>query len=130
MASIVAAPGQFHGVRVVNRRFPASYRGRLVIVAGRVDRSFLRDPLVASTLTDSGLDVDQLPVEHALGFAELIDCHPAAGACCAPWGNTSSSWFHLVLDGIRALATPVRMSIRPGLPEPTRREHNELLAAR
>lgn len=129
MATVLSAPG-LHGRPVVNRRFPAPYRGRLVIVAGGLDYSVTADPLLRSTLTDSGLTLDTLPTYAAVAVATLTDAHQAAGACCAPWGSTSPSWFHLVLDDVEALVAPVRgMSARPGMPEVTPKEHAAVLAA-
>lgn len=126
-ASVLAVPG-LHGIPVVNRRFLSPYRGRLIIVAGGLDYSVTGDPLLRSTLADSGLDVDTLPTYAAVAVATLADSHPAAGACCAPWGSTSPSFFHLVLANVQALTRPVRgMSARPGMPEATPREYAEVV---
>jgi hypothetical protein len=135
MATVLSVPG-LHGRPVVNRRFPVSYRGRLVIVAGGLDYSVTADPLLRSTLADSGLDIEQLPTYAAIAVATLVDSHQSGGlpgcpASCVPWGSTSSSFFHLVLDDVRALARPIRgWSARPGMPEATAKEHDAVLAAR
>lgn len=122
---------RLHGRPVISRRFPASYRGRLALVAGALDRSALADALVASSLVDDGYgDPDELPYGRALALATLVDCHPGNGACCAPWGESGVGWFHLVLDDIRPFDDPPKMPVRPGLGEPSNREHNALLAAR
>lgn len=126
-AALLAVPG-LHGRPVVNRRFPASYQGRLVIVAGELDRSLLADPLLKSTLVDSGVDIEQLPRLTPVAVATLVDCHQAAGACCAPWGTTSSSFFHLVLDDVRPLARrPRGLTARPGLSELDAKQRAEVL---
>lgn len=126
MGTVLSTPG-LHGRPVLNRRFPASYRGRLVLVAGYVDRSSMLDPMVRAMLADA--DPAELPTEAAIAVATLVDCHQAAGACCAPWGTTSSAFFHLVLDEIRALRTPVRLPLRPGLSELDAKEHAAVLTA-
>lgn len=129
MATVLAMP-TLHGRPVVNRRFPASYRGPLVLVAGVLDRSALRDVLLASTLADSGLDPGDLPTLRAVAVAMLVDCHQAAGACCAPWGSTSASFFHLVLDDVRALRETAALPARPGLSELDAKERAAVLTAR
>lgn len=129
MAAVLTAPG-LHGKPVVNRRFTASYTGPVVLVAGDVNRAALHDPLVASTLTDSGLDLDQLPGRgRALAVAILLDCHLAAGACCAPWGNTSPSWWHLVLHEIRPLVRQPLLQARPALTALSGKEYAEVLTS-
>lgn len=127
-ASVLAVPG-LHGRPVINRRFAASYTGPVVLVAGYLDRSQLRDPLVSSTLADSGLTADTLPTEAAIAAAILIGCHRADGACCAPWGVTSASYFHLVLDEVRPLRDPVKLPLRPGLTPLDAKEHARVLTA-
>lgn len=114
-ASLMSLPGHLHGKRVDSRRWPTPYRGRLVIAADGTDHSVLADPLVASTLSDSGLDAADLPRWGALSMVTLVDCHQAIGACCAPWGRTTGSWFHLVLEDPVPLRRPARVSTRPGL---------------
>lgn len=129
MAAVLAAPG-LHGRPVVDRRFTADYRGRIVLVAGDLDRSVMGDPLVRSTLADSGLDVDTLPRRGtAVALATLIDCHQAAGACCAPWGTTYAAFFHLVLDDIRPLTRSLQLPARPGLTPLDGKEHAAVVTA-
>jgi hypothetical protein len=128
MAAVLTVGGG-HGRPVVNRRFPATYRGPLAILAGGLDYSVTGDRLLVSTLADAGLQVDTLPTYAVIARAELVDSHRAAGPCCRPWGSTSPSYFHLVLADVRALSEPVRGFVpRPGMPEPTTREHNAILA--
>jgi hypothetical protein len=130
MGTVLSRPG-LHGQPVLNRRFPVTSRnlGPVVLVAGYLDRSSMADPLVSSTLADAGLAPEQLPTEAAVAVAVLVDCHQAAGACCAPWGSTSASFFHLVLDDIRPLRAPVRLPLRPGLSELDAKEHAAVLTA-
>ena len=130
MGTVLAVPG-LHGKPVINRRFPVTERnlGPVVLVAGYLERSSLLDPLVVSTLADSGHTVDDLPTEAAIAVAVLIDCHQAAGACCAPWGTTSASFFHLVLDEVRPLREPVRLPLRPGLSALDPKERAKVLTA-
>lgn len=119
------------GHPVVNRRFPVTDRsfGPIVVVAGPLDRSLLSDPMLCSFIVDSDLHVDDLPTSGAVALATLIDAHPSAGACCAPWGTLAPSWFHLVLDDVRPLARPVKLPGRPGLTALDPKEHAAVLTA-
>lgn len=128
-AAALSAP-RLHGRPVVNRRFSAEYRGRLVLVGGHLDRSLLQDPLLVSTLADSNVDVNDLPrAGTAVALATLIDSHLSAGACCAPWGTTSPAFFHLVLDDVRPLTGAVGLPLRPGLSPLDPKEHAAVLTA-
>jgi hypothetical protein len=120
------------GKPVIDRRFPVTARnlGPVVLVAGELDRTQLIDPFLASTLDDAGLTPDELPTGGiATARAILVDCHQAAGACCAPWGTSDRSFFHLVLDDVRPLATPVTLPLRPGLTRLDAKEHAKVLTA-
>lgn len=130
MGTVLSTPG-LHGRPVLSRRFPVTARnyGPVVLVAGYLDRSQLLDPLVVSTLADSGLRADDLPTEAAIAVAVLVDCHQAAGACCAPWGTTSSSFFHLELEDVRPLREPVRLPMRAGLTPLDAKERARVLTA-
>ena len=37
----------------------------------------------------------------------LVDVHPAAGACCYPWGDPDPTTFHWVLADPTPLTTPI-----------------------
>lgn len=128
-ASLMSLPGDLHGRRVESRRWPTDYRGRLVLAADGTDHSVLADPLVASTLADSGLEVAELPRWGAVAMATLTDCHPADGACCAPWGKVGRPWFHLVLADVVPLTRPARVSTRPGLRKLEAWEQAEVLTS-
>lgn len=118
------------GKPVIDRRFPASYRGRLVLVAGELDRSQLIDPFLVSILDDAGLAAEELPTGgRAVALATLVDCHPAAGACCAPWGTSDRAFFHLVLDDVTPITGPLRLPLRPGLTRLDAKEHAKVLTA-
>lgn len=129
--TILSLPGNFHGKRVLNRRFPVTERsyGPVVLVAGYLEPSSLADPLVRSTLAAAGLRADDVPTEAAIAVAVIVDCHQAAGACCAPWGTTSSSFFHLELDDIRPLRVPVKLPMRAGLTPLDAKERARVLTA-
>lgn len=129
--TILSLPGNFHGRRVVNRRFAVSDRkyGPVVLVAGYLDPGSQDDPLVRSTLTAAGLAAKDVPTEAAIAVAVLVDCHQANGACCAPWGSTSSSFFHLELEDIRPLREPVKLPLRAGLTPLDAKEHARVLTA-
>lgn len=86
-----------------NRPRPWPWRGWLLIHAGqRLERSALRDPLVATTIR--GRD---LPLGAVIGVARLIDCHPDRGSerCTSPWAHRDAH--HLVLTDVQELALPI-----------------------
>ena len=111
-ASCIAHLGP-SGKRVENRGRPTSHRGPVAIHAGktadlladtdpRVTHLFGRDPRVG------------MPVGAVIAVAQLVDCHQAAGRCCAPWGEAHYMTggkmlpaFHLVLADVRRLDRPV-----------------------
>lgn len=117
------------GHPVVNRRFPVTDRnfGPVVLVAGPLDRSLLGDAMLRSFIADSGQDIEELPTSGAVALATLVDAHPSAGACCAPWGTLAPAWFHLVLDDIRPLTRRARIPGRPGLSALDAKERAEVL---
>lgn len=101
---------------VENRRWATSYRGPIAIHAGEAwDPAATGDPLVDETLTEHGLTRADLPRGAVIAVAELVDVHQSAGLCCVPWGHHADGHQHLLLDHIRQLREPVKMTGRLGL---------------
>lgn len=99
-----------------NRPKPWPWRGWVLIHAGqRLERSALRDPLVATAIR--GRD---LPLGAVIGVARLIDCHPDQGPerCTSPWAHRDAH--HLVLTDVQELALPIpaRGQLGPWKPAP------------
>jgi hypothetical protein len=84
--------------RVENRVWPTSYRGPVLIHAGKtLDRR--HGPMVAAVVR--GL---QLELGAVLAVARITDCHEDDGEC-TPW--SASGNFHFVLDEVTALPLPI-----------------------
>lgn len=84
--------------RVENRTWSTSYRGWLLIHAGKLaDRS--HGPL--ATHVTHGL---QLDLGAVVALAKLTGCHPDDGTC-TPWSERGA--FHHVLDEVTALPLPI-----------------------
>ncbi|MCX4707171.1 ASCH domain-containing protein [Streptomyces sp. NBC_01373] len=84
--------------RVENRVWPTSYRGPVLIHAGKqLDRR--HGPMVAAVVR--GL---QLELGAVLAVARITDCHEDDGEC-TPW--SASGNFHLVLDEVTTLPLPI-----------------------
>ncbi|MGW2426066.1 ASCH domain-containing protein [Streptomyces sp. NPDC001709] len=96
--------------RIENRTWPTSYRGTLLIHAGKtVDR---RAGRLASAVV-RGL---QLDLGAVLAVARITDCHDSAEekTLCSAWSLTSQ--FHHVLDDqVTALPLPIPWTGAQGL---------------
>lgn len=96
-----AAAITFADKRVENRTWPTSYRGPVLIHAGKtVDRR--SGPMAAAVVR--GL---QLELGAVLAVARVVDCHDSADekTPCTPWSATGQ--FHHVLDEVTALPLPI-----------------------
>jgi hypothetical protein len=114
--------------RTENRGRPTSYRGEIAIHAGSTwCKAGLSDGRVQRYLHGTYVDPGAagflalgLTVGAVLAVADLVECHEAAPldaageTCCFPWGEPlhapGKPAFHLVLDNVRVLDTPVRAS--------------------
>lgn len=86
--------------RTANRLRYWSWRGWVLLHTGRiVDRTALRDPLVAGTVRGHALETGAV-----IGVARLIDCHLDDGPC-TPWAAPGQ--FHLVLTDVTPLPRPI-----------------------
>ncbi|MFF8414905.1 ASCH domain-containing protein [Streptomyces omiyaensis] len=84
--------------RVENRTWPTSYRGPVLIHAGRT-LDARHGPMVASVV--KGL---QLELGAVLAVARITECHPDDGEC-TPW--SMKGMHHFVLDEVTALPLPI-----------------------
>lgn len=96
--------------RVENRTWPTSYRGTLLIHAGKtVDRR--SGPMVAAVVRGLQLDLGAV-----LAVARITGCHGSAEekTPCTPWSATGQ--FHHVLDDeVTALPLPIPWTGAQGL---------------
>lgn len=95
--------------RIENRTWPTSYRGTLLIHAGKtVDR---RAGRLASAVV-RGLRLD---LGAVLAVAKVTGCHDSAEERipCTPWSATGQ--FHHVLDEVTALPLPIPWTGAQGL---------------
>ncbi|MEU5610522.1 ASCH domain-containing protein [Streptomyces sparsogenes] len=95
--------------RVENRVWPTSYRGPVLIHAGKaMDRR--HGPMVAAVVR--GL---QLEMGAVLAVARITDCHESAEerTPCTPWSATGQ--FHHVLDEVTPLPLPIPWKGAQGL---------------
>lgn len=92
--------------RVENRVWPTSYRGPVLIHAGKqMDRR--HGPMVAAVVRGLQLDLGAV-----LAVARITDCHADDGEC-TPW--SASGNFHFVLDEVTTLPLPVPWDGTQGL---------------
>jgi hypothetical protein len=109
------ATGAAGAKRVENRGRNCAYRGPIAIHASlRADTSADTDPRVTALWgTDPRVG---RPIGAVLAVAHLVDCHEAqwwrlrVEPCCSPWGErhySGNSAWHLVLDNVRVLDTPI-----------------------
>lgn len=97
-----------------NRTWPTGHRGPLLIHSGKGwDTAGEQDPRVAAmwrAACPPGLRLRREAWTWA-GFvtaaAQLVDCHPAVGGCCRPWGHDRPGTHHLILSDVRVLTEPV-----------------------
>lgn len=104
-----AAAIAFADKRVENRTWPTSYRGPILIHAGKsLDRR--SGPMVASALR--GLQLERGAV---LAVARIVGCHDSTDekTPCTPWSATGL--FHHVLDEVTALPLPISWPGAQGL---------------
>ncbi|MFI8992155.1 ASCH domain-containing protein [Streptomyces antimycoticus] len=91
--------------RIENRVWPTSYRGPLLIHAGKsIDRTALKHPPVAAEvrrLRDQGI---QLELGAVIAVAQLSGCHQPDGVCTR-WSAVGQ--FHFELSHVAALPLPV-----------------------
>lgn len=106
---------------IENRSWPTRHRGLLAIHAAATDApEGHRDQRIIRMLSllgeaDDGVAYDQGAV---IAVAELVDCHPAKGGCCAPWGDAYPSpkpIYHWQLTRVSPLAVPFRVRGRQQL---------------
>lgn len=89
--------------RVENRTWPTTYRGWLLIHAGKgVDRDALSHPLVRAAM--GGPRPPAIDTGAVVAVARLVDCHPDDGRC-TDW-SALGQW-HWVLGDVRPLDVPV-----------------------
>ncbi|MFD3920205.1 hypothetical protein [Streptomyces sp. NPDC058595] len=100
---------------IENRRKPWSWRGWLLLHAGRkVDQQALREPLIARTVRGR-----ELVTGAVLGVARLADCHQStAGGPPCTWWAEPGRW-HLVLTDVQELARPIPAQGQLGPWKPT-----------
>jgi hypothetical protein len=102
------------GKNIENRTWRTHHRGPLGIVAGKGwDPTGAQDPRVRALL---GIRDDaamrRFRRARPLGVVavgDVVDCHPATGSCCRPWGehNPDQTIFHFVFGEIVTLTLPV-----------------------
>ena len=101
-----AAAITFADKRVENRTWPTTYRGPVLIHAGKtVDRR--HGPMVAAVVRGLQLDLGAV-----LAVARITGCHEDDGEC-TPW--SASGQFHHVLDEVTALPLPIPWKGAQGL---------------
>lgn len=132
-----------------NRRggFPSKYRGELLIHSGlQWSTRGQHDPRIREVYATE-LGPRSSPAwahvwagfaktaGYIIGIAELVDVHPAAGECCAPWGELQytedegthrTDILHLTLEHAQRLEEPIRARGALGLWRPTLDTLNEL----
>lgn len=103
------------GIKPVdNRARGTTYRGPLAIHASRRPS----DEAIAEVLRITGRTWDDVGSASAqfgvvLAVVDLVDCHRAAGGCCAPWGHAVHPGrrvyhaVHLAWTNVRRLTVPV-----------------------
>jgi hypothetical protein len=90
-----------HGDKRVENRPRAWAPGwRLLHAGAEIDRTALRNPLVARTIHGH-----ELPTRAVLGIVRITGSHTDPGAACGPWAQPDR--FHLDLDDVHPLALPV-----------------------
>jgi hypothetical protein len=127
------------GKTTENRSHKTHYRGPLAIHAGKawapdgavnpaVKAAF--DPARAGQeswfITEDDAADGTFVFSAVIALAEIVDIHPAAGGCCAPWGMTHNTnpyavnrdLFHYQLADIRPLTEPVPCPGQLGLWRP------------
>ncbi|MFJ6792003.1 ASCH domain-containing protein [Streptomyces angustmyceticus] len=91
------------GKDVENRPASWSWRGWLLLHAGQAtERAPLRDPLVATTISDRTLHT-----RAVIGVARLTDCHTDAVDAAPCSLRAQPGAHHLVLDDVQELALPI-----------------------
>jgi hypothetical protein len=110
-----------------NRGRRTHYRGPIAIHAGKTwSRYGATDPRVldaAHRILGTALEIipgdsPHTPRGAVVAVARLADCHPAAGGCCAPWGDDTHGdgpAYHWVLAQVQKLAVPVSCRGAQGL---------------
>lgn len=99
--------------RCENRRWSTSWRGPLLIHAGKNwDPDGQADPRVQAMWQALRPDRPMTRTAwswagHVTGVARLIDCHHARPGCCPGWGAQGPGIRHLILADVRALREPV-----------------------
>ena len=96
--------------RTENRTWSTRYRGRLLIHAGGSYDQIARYVIPAEDRADWPDTRKAL-----IGLATFTDVHPAAGGCCAPWGESGAGVYHWTLTDVVTLAEPVACPGRLGL---------------
>ncbi|MGX9923503.1 hypothetical protein ACWIG4_27055 [Streptomyces sp. NPDC002248] len=101
--------------RVENRTRPWSWRGWLLIHAGRgTDHQALTDPRVTCTLPRQ----QSLEFGAVLAVARLTDCHrDEPGRACSAWADPEA--WHLTLTDVTPLLEPIPALGRLGLWHPS-----------
>lgn len=107
--------------RTENRTRGTSYRGPIAVHAGKAWDPRSTVSLAQRSWENCGglVGIDFEAASGAiLAVAELADCHQADGACCHPWGETSTGVWHWQLENVRPLAEPVPCGGQLGLWRP------------
>lgn len=100
--------------RVENRSWSTTYRGELVIHAGKVIDGVgnLDERILAAIETyygghARGQRAGAMTTGAALAVTHLTDVHMEVGGCCAPWGDLGA--FHWVTNDPQPFGTPIPM---------------------
>lgn len=116
------APEGCEPKRVENRTRRTGYCGPLLIHAGLAWDSRHTTGVVMRAWVNAG-GLDHIPFDlcqgSILAVAHLVDCHPADGSCCLPWGRSDAGAWHWVLDGVQRLSEPVAARGQLGLWRPS-----------
>lgn len=122
------------GKDVENRTWTTRWRGRLLIHAGTAldEWGHHEQRVLAAWQALHGRPLDyrtlaQLPRAAVVATADLVDVHPASGACClSPWGQRwqddtaeRGGIHHWVLADVHQLPEPIPARGRQGLWHPT-----------
>lgn len=98
---------------IENRSWPTRYRGPLAIHAAAADAAEgHRDERVIRMLSVLHEPDEDVPYDRGavIAVADLVDCHPAKGGCCAPWGDDYPSpkpIYHWQLARVSPLVEPL-----------------------